>query len=263
MRLDYRATVKQNVAMNLGENNSSGNAGSDQFQTTCWSVVMAARNTEPLSDDWRTSLETLCQAYWYPLYAYLRRKGYSVTDCQDLTQDFFARLIEKDFLQAIDPERGRFRWFMMDAIKKFAANWNAARNAQKRGGGRKMFSLEFEDGESRYQQEPTDGMTAERLFERRWTLELLDRAMQELETRYQQAGKLRHFQSLKVFLTADSSPPSYAEVAENLGISVTAIKVAIHRLRDKFRDCVHRQVADTLDEEASLEDEFTRLLETL
>ena len=226
-------------------------------------MVLAARDKEGHSEDWRTSLETLCQNYWYPLYAYLRRKGYSAADCQDLTQDFFAKLIEKDYLKAIDPERGRFRWFLMDAVKKFVANWNAKQAAQKRGGNRKIFSLQFDEGESRYQREPVDGVTAEMLFERRWTLELLDRAMDDLREYYAQTGKQKFFDALRVFLTADSSPPSYAEVAEELGLSGTAIKVAIHRLRDKYRDCVHRQVADTLDDEESMEDEFTRLLETL
>ena len=249
--------------MSASSNTPENDSRNARFQTTCWSVVLSARNTEQSSDDWRTSLEALCQNYWYPLYAYLRRKGYAPNDCQDLTQDFFAKLIEKDFLEAIDPERGRFRWFMMDAIKKFAANWNAKQSAKKRGGDRQIFSLQFEDGESRYQREPTDGLTAEKLFERRWTLELLDRAMDSLQQTYLENGKQRHFEALKVFLTADSSPPSYAEVAKTLGLSGAAIKVAVHRLRDKYRDCVHRQVADTLDDEDSLEDEFNRLLETL
>lgn len=249
--------------MNSGDNDPINPNRGASFQTTSWSMVLAARDTEKQSEDWRTSLEVLCQNYWYPLYAYLRRKGYSASDCQDLTQDFFAKLIEKDFLQSIDPERGRFRWFLMDAIRKFAANWNARQNARKRGGDRNVFSLHFDDGENRYQREPVDGLTAEKLFERRWTLELLDRAMEELRIYYEDAGKQRHFETLKVFLTADSSPPSYAEVATRLGLSATAIKVAIHRLRDRYQECVHRQVASTLDSDESLDDEINRLLDSL
>lgn len=263
VRVDEKPLVKHNELMNPGDKNQIEQSSNARFQTTCWSMVLAARDTEQQSDDWRTSLEVLCQNYWYPLYAYLRRKGYSASDCQDLTQDFFARLIEKDFLKAIDPERGRFRWFMMDAIKKFAANWNAARSAQKRGGDRKVFSLHFEDGENRYQREPVDGWTAERLFDRRWALEMLDRAMQTLNDHYKECGKSRHFDELKVFLTADSSPPSYQDVANQLGLSLTAIKVAIHRMRDKYSESVHQQVSDTLDDSESLEDEIDRLLESI
>ncbi len=224
---------------------------------------MSARSATDSTNDWQDSLETLCRHYWYPLYAYLRRKGYSASDAQDLTQDFFASLIEKDYLKAIEPGRGRFRWFLMDAIKKYAANWNAAQRAKKRGGDRRILPLEFDDGETRYQREPVDDWTAEKLFERRWTLELLDRSLQDLREQYESAGKLRLFDTLKVFLTADSSPPSYDEVASQLGLSQTAIKVAIHRLRDKYRQTIRRQVADTLDESDSLDDEIDRLLESL
>lgn len=229
-------------------------------------MVLSARDKTSTPDgsmDWRTSLESLCSAYWYPLYAYLRRKGYSPDDSQELTQDFFATLIEKDFLKAIDPERGRFRWFMMDAIKKFAASWNAAQSAQKRGGDRTILSPEFEKGEKQYQREPVDGWTAEKLFDRRWALALLDNAMSALQEQYRTTGKQRHFEALKVFLTPDSSPPAYTDVAEELGLSLTAIKVAIHRLRDKYRETVLQQVVDTLDDSESLDDEFDRLLNSL
>ena len=261
--VDGKPSVHDNKIMPSEHPNQNEQSSNARFQTTCWSVVLAARDTEKHTEDWRTSLEALCQSYWYPLYAYLRRKGYSPSDCQDLTQDFFAKLIEKDFLKGVDPERGRFRWFMMDAVKKFAANWNAAQSARKRGGDRKTFSLQFDDGESRYQREPVDGWTAEKLFDRRWALEMLDLAMEQLHQSYRESGKQRFFKELKVFLTADSSPPSYQDVADRLNLSLTAIKVAIHRLRDKYRDSVHQQVADTLDDSESLEDEIDRLLESI
>ncbi len=255
--------MHDNPDMNAGDFHPDRFSRHTPFQTTRWSVVLAARDTAQQSEDWRASLELLCQSYWYPLYAYLRRKGYSPDDSQDLTQDFFARLMEKDFLQAIDPQRGRFRWFMMDAIKKFAANWNAARSAKKRGGGRQILSLEFDRGEQRYQREPVDGWTAEKLFDRRWALELLDRSLQQLAANYEETGKRRYFNELKVFLTADSSPPSYQQVATSLGLSLTAVKVAIHRLRDRYREVVQYQVAQTLDEGDSLEDEIDRLLDSI
>ena len=234
-----------------------------RFRTTQWSVVLAAQSDLANSTDWQDSLGQLCQQYWFPLYAYLRRKGYSASDSQDLTQDFLATMIEKDYLKSIEQNKGRFRWFMMDAIKKFAANWNAAQSAKKRGGGRQFFSLEFEDGENRYSREPIDGWTAEKLFERQWALSLLDSSIEALSRSYGEAGKARHFAALKVFLTPDSSPPSYNDVAEELGLSLTAVKVAIHRLRDKYRGTVQQQVANTLDEGESLEDEINRLLESI
>lgn len=226
-------------------------------------MLSARRDDTTAGEQWRDCLETLCQHYWYPLYAYVRRKGYAANDAQDLTQDFFASLIEKDFLKAADPSIGRFRWFLMDAIKKYAANWNAAQAAEKRGGGRQIFSLSFDDGESRYTREPVDGWTPEKLFDRRWALSLLEQALAELQKEYENSGKQRTFEALKVFLTADSSPPSYAVVAEQMGLTQTAVKVAIYRLRDKYRLTVRRVVAETLDEDQRLDDEIDELMKAL
>ncbi len=239
----------------------SGTPGSD-FRTTRWSLILAARDQSEFELQ-KSSLATLCQVYWYPLYAYLRRKGYDPDDCQDLVQDFFATLIEKEFLQVVDPERGKFRWFLMDATRKFAANWTAAEKTRKRGGDRKIWSLDFNAGEQRYQAEPVDGWTAERLFERRWTLELLEQAMGELEIQYHESGRQRIFDVLRVFLTAESSPPDYQSVADQLGLSLTAVKVAIHRLRDRYREVVRQCVARTLDDGESIDEEIERLLKAL
>lgn len=232
------------------------------FRTTRWSVVLAAQDAVPEALR-RESLTTLIEAYWYPLYAYLRRKGYRAEDAQDLVQDFLASLIEKDFLRVVDPERGKFRWFLMDAIRKFSANRTATATAKKRGGQQTTLSLDFEAGEQRYQMEPVDGWTAERLYQRRWTLELLDQALRELEAACQQAGRARFFRVLQVFLTADTSPPDYQSVAEELGLSATAVKVAIHRLRDRYREAVRVCVARTLDEGESIDDEIDRLMHSL
>ena len=171
-----------------------------EFHTTRWSVVVAARrgmkeshgDTAP-GVGWRESLETLCQDYWYPLYSYLRRRGYSSDDAQDLTQDFFAELISKDFLKVVTPEQGRFRWFLMDAIKKFAAKWNASQRAKKRGGGQRHFSLDFDEGEKRFRCEPSSDWTPEKQFERACALQLLERALAEVEAYYQERGKQRFF----------------------------------------------------------------------
>ena len=238
--------------------------GQNDWQTTHWSVVISAQREKNLPpDQWQHSLAELCQAYWYPLYAYLRRKGYKTDDAQDLTQDFFASLIEKDFLKAIDPDRGRFRWFLMDAISKFAANWNAAQSTKKRGGDRQFFSLRFDDVETRYLKEPTDGLTPEKLFNRRWALTVLDSAINQLQNDYEQNGKTRFFEHLHVFLTADSQIPSYAEVAEKLGLTETAVKVAIHRLREKYRNTIRQLLAQTLEDPASLDDEIDDLMSSL
>ena len=233
-----------------------------KFGTTRWSVVLAARDPGQL-DVQKSSLTTLFQAYWYPLYAYLRRKGYRAEDARDLVQEFFAALIEKDFLKSVDPDRGKFRWFLMDAVRKYSANWTAAETSQKRGGEYSLLSLDFSAGEERYQLEPVDGWTPERLFERRWTLELLDQALADLESDYRDSGRGRFFDALRVFLTADSSPPDYQSVADQLGLSLTAIKVAIHRLRDKYRESVIQCVGRTLDEGESIDDEIDRLLKAL
>ena len=227
---------------------------------------MNARQQENGGDensDWRACMESLCASYWYPAYAYLRRKGYEPSDCQDLTQDFFASLIEKNVLQIVDPERGRFRWFLMHALRQFAANWNSAQKAKKRGGDLKVFSLSFEEGESRYQNEPVDGWTPERLFDRRWALTLLHTAIKNLELEYSENGKTRLFESLKIYISPGVVPPSYAEVADTLGLTETAIKVAIHRLREKYRNQIRALVAETLDDPADLDEELQQLMESL
>jgi len=239
----------------------------DSWRTTHWSVVLSAKrnglDANDIPSTWKSSLELLCQTYWYPLYAYLRRKGYKADDCQDLVQDFFAALIEKDFLDSVEPEKGHFRWFLMSAIERFAANWTKAQGAAKRGGGRHVFSLDFDDGENRYSREPSDGWTAERLFDRRWALTLLDQAMANLSQSYERDGKKRYFDSLSMYLTADADAPSYAAAAEELGIAETTIKVAVFRMREKYRNVIRTLVAQTLDESEDLDAEIDQLLAAL
>lgn len=245
-----------------GDSNWSKDAN---WQTTHWSVVLSAKGGPDLQPegDWHESLETLCQTYWYPLYAYLRRKGYSADDAADLTQSFFAALIEKDYLKAVDPQRGRFRWFLMHAANAFAAKWQEARLAQKRGGDRKFFSLNFREGESRYQNEPVDGWNPERLFDRRWAITIIQSALAQLATTYEQTGKKRLFDGLKVFLGAGGEPPKYHEVAEQLDLSETAVKVAIHRLRERYRDTIRQLVADTMAPDGDLDAEINDLMDAL
>ena len=241
-------------------NDSSHHA---QFHTTRWSIVLEAKDSDARNLSWQESLSTLCEAYWFPLYAYLRRKGYSAEDSQDLVQAFFGTLIEKDFLKVVAPEKGRFRWFLMDAISKFAASWNSAKSAQKRGGGKNFVSIDAESVESRYQIEPADQQTPESLFERQWALSVIQQAMDKLQDQYYADGKQRLFDGLKKYLIPDSQTSSYAETAEGLDLTETAIKVAIHRLRQKFTKSIHEVVLETLDDPAELDEEVNSLLESL
>ena len=173
----------------------------ERFVTTHWSVVISAGQREsPKAAD---ALVTLCTAYWYPLYAFVRRQGYRTEDAQDLTQAFFAKLLEKNYLGEADQQRGRFRSFLLASLKHFLANQRDYARAQKRGGGRPVISLDFESAESRYRHEPPDTMTPERLFERRWALTLLDRVLSRLHDEYAAAGKLPLFELLKESLTAE------------------------------------------------------------
>lgn len=248
------------------------------WRTTRWSVVLHARAAQPQpgdpanqlrSDDvtdhspQKESLQVLCQSYWFPLYAYLRRKGYGAEDAQDLTQDFLFSLIEKDFLKVVDPKKGRFRWFMMHAIGKFAASWTAAQSAQKRGGGRQFFSLEFESGEKKYQNEPLEQATPETLFDRQWALAILHQALENLESGYTEDGKTRFFETLKVFILPGTQVQSYADAAEELGLSDTAVKVAIHRLRQKYQQAVRDIVMETIEDPNEIDAEIDQLLTAL
>jgi RNA polymerase sigma-70 factor (ECF subfamily) len=200
----------------------------------------------------------LCRVYWYPVYAYTRHRGWSHAEAQDLTQEFFTRLLEKDVLASVDEGRGRFRSFLLAACKNFLSNERDRARAQKRGGGRHLLSLDFSTAEGRYRSEPAFAETPARLFERRWALTLLDQVLDRLRQENEAAGKGRLFASLKVFLTGDGGP-SYAEVAAELGSSEGAIKVAIHRLRGRYRDLLREEIAQTVESAEQIEDEIQAL----
>ena len=196
----------------------SANTSPGLFVTTRWSIVAAARDHSSVES--KRALETLCASYWYPLYAFVRRLGKSAPDAQDLTQEFFARLLEKGWLGAVERERGRFRSFLMMAMKRFLANeWDRAQ-AEKRGGGAVTLSLDTRFAESRYLSEPANVSTADHLYERRWALTLLDQAMARLRSEYERAGREREFEILKPCLTAARGEMPYAELATDLGSSV-------------------------------------------
>jgi len=231
------------------------------FVTTHWSVALSARKKDSPESD--AALETLCRTYWYPLYAYVRRQGHSPPDAQDLTQEFFARLLQKDYLKAAAREKGRFRTFLIVALKRFLANeWDRAR-AQKRGGGQHPLSLDTELAEQRYRIEPVEGATAERVFERRWALTLLDRTMTRLREEFGSAGKGEEFDGLKLCLTAERGEISYAEIAKALGINEGAARVAVHRLRKRFREIFREEIAHTVSSAEEIEGEVRYLMGVL
>ncbi len=231
------------------------------FVTTHWSVVLSARQKN--SPQSAAALETLCRTYWYPLYAYVRRQGHSPPDAQDLTQEFFARLLEKDYLKAAAREKGRFRTFLIVALKRFLANeWDRA-HAQKRGGGQPILSLDTELAEQRYRIEPVEGATAERIFERRWALTLLDRTMAHLREEFTAAGKAAEFDRLKTCLTAERGEISYAELGAASGLSEGAARVAVHRLRKRFREVFREEIAHTVSSAEEIEEEVRYLMSVL
>lgn len=227
------------------------------FTTTHWSVVLSARNRK--SHQSERALAALCETYWFPLYAYVRRSGYSSHDAQDLTQGFFAQLLEKDFLRDVDHRRGKFRSFLLAAMKHHLSHQRERARAKKRGGGQVRFSLNFEDAENRYSREPADPATPERLYQRRWALTLLDRVIRRLEDENVRAGKAETFAGVKEFLTAGREPRPYRRVADTLGMTEGAVKVAVHRLRRRYRELLKEEIAQTVADPAEIDDELREL----
>lgn len=226
--------------------------GSPQFPTTRWTLVVAAGDKQ--RKEARSALVALSENYWYPLYAYLRRRGYAADQAQDLTQDFFIRLLEGRYLDRADPEKGRFRSFLLSSLKFFAADEQDRQRAQKRGGGA-VVSLEFSSGEERYQREPAHDETPERMFERRWALSVLDRVVEKLRAEFVRHGRPEHFDRLKIFLLGQSEAP-YAALALEMNTSEGALKVAIHRLRKRYRELFRQEIADTVADPADVESEL-------
>jgi RNA polymerase sigma factor (sigma-70 family) len=232
-----------------------------RFETTRWSLVLAAgQQPTPKS---RAALSTLCEQYWYPLYAFLRRQGQSAEDAQDLTQGFFTRLLEKGWLHDVRPERGRFRSFLLASLSHYASNERDRARALKRGGPKPPLSLEIETAEGLYQLEPRDDVTPERVFDRRWALTLLDRVLARLKGEFHERGKGPLFDTLKVFLDGDRSGESYKEVGAALDMSEGAVKVAVHRLRRRFRDILRDEIAQTVERDEDIEDEIKHLFESV
>lgn len=229
------------------------------FLTTRWSVVLAAR--DEASPDAAVALETLCQTYWYPLYAYVRRAGHGPHDAQDLTQEFFSRLLSKEWLRGAAKERGRFRTFLLMAMKRFLAKeWHRA-NAQKRGGLNTLVPLNIADAEQRYLIEPTLG--PEEIFERRWAITILEQTLDRLCADFAFAGKESDFELLKDWLTAARGEIPYEELASQLGMSAATARVTVHRLRKRFRELFREAIAQTVDKTDSIDEEIRYLARIL
>ncbi len=235
-----------------------GASGAGQFNTTHWSVVLLAGETHAPQAD--VALEKLCRTYWPPLYAYVRRKGHSPHDAQDLTQEFFARLLEKEYLKLADPERGRFRSFLLKSLQHFLVNeWGRAQ-ALKRGGGHQLVPLDDVAAERIYQAQPDDQLAPESFYDKRWAMTLLEQAMERLGTDYSLAGKQELFGHLKAHLLTEGSAETYRQLAGPLGLSEGAVKVAMHRLRQRFRDAVRAEVAQTVATPAEVDEELRCLM---
>ncbi|HUE69957.1 MAG TPA: sigma-70 family RNA polymerase sigma factor [Pirellulaceae bacterium] len=231
------------------------------FATTRWSVVLAAGHDR--SPGGRQALVALCETYWQPLYAFVRRRGYGADEAQGLVQEFFARLLEKESVAAADPARGKFRSFLLSSLNHFLANEWRRERAQKRGGERPILSLDFQHGESSLAIEPAHDLTPEKLFERRWALTLLTQALARLRDEYAASGKLPLLERLQPYLAGDRDAAPYLELARELGMSDGAVKVAVHRLRRRCRDILRDEIAQTVAGPEEVDEELRDLFEAL
>jgi len=235
----------------------SPRSAAGRFAATRWSVVLTAG--QAASPQAGRALEELCRAYWYPLYAYVRRRGYDVHEAEDLTQEFFARLLAKNYLADVDRTKGKFRSFLLASLKHFLANeWDHA-HAAKRGGGQPLLSLDTQTAETRYRSEPADELTPEKLLERQWALALLDQVLDRLEAEFAADGKRALFDQLKVFLTEGKGANSYAAIATRLQTTEGAVKVAAHRLRRRYRELLREEVSHTVASPTEIEEEIQNL----
>ena len=227
-----------------------------RFATTHWSQVIAASGVSPTADG---ALAELCEDYWFPVYAFVRRSGHSVDEASDLTQAFFTRVLEKHYLKDARPERGRFRSFLLASVRHFLSNERDWRMTLRRGGRQLHVPLDFGTGEHRYQLEPADAVTPELVYERRWTLAVLGKAMARLSSKYEQTGRQDLFASLTPHLIGDE-PESYRDLADALDVSEGSLRVAVHRLRKEYKATLRETIAETVERDEDVDDELRYLL---
>jgi RNA polymerase sigma factor (sigma-70 family) len=246
--------------LNHGIPTERGDAPVHQFNTTHWSVVVSAGQHD--SEAAFLALDRLCRTYWYPLFAYVRRRGYTEEQAKDLTQTFFAQLIAGNYFSDAKPERGRFRTFMLSSLDHFLTNeWNRSQ-AQKRGGGIEFVSLDFAREQEAHHLEPVDDWTPERVFEKRWAEAVLAQTLARLQDEFDGA-KVKRFDQLKTFLTEAKGVESYASAARALGLTEQAVKSAIHRMRQRFRELLREEIAQTVAVSSEIDLEIRYLLQVL
>jgi RNA polymerase sigma-70 factor (ECF subfamily) len=224
-------------------------------------VVLAA--ADHTSSNASNALAELCRTYWYPIYAYVRRKGYEVADSQDLTQEFFARFLEKNYLGAVDRRKGKFRSFLLASLEHFLAKEWTKNHRLKRGGGKVIIAWDAFEAEERYALEPPDNWTPERIYERRWALTVLEQAMAALAAEYSSAGKTELFEVLRPFISGDDDDISYGDLAQRLVMSEGAVRVAVHRLRQRYAESVRAEVGRIVQRPEEVEEELGHLFAAL
>jgi RNA polymerase sigma factor (sigma-70 family) len=230
------------------------------FNTTRWSVISRATTRSP---EGRAALETLCQAYWFPVYAFARKQGCSPTDAEDVTQDFFAEIVQSEFLQRADPERGRFRGYLLTAVRRRIINARESERAQKRGGGSTIISIDEPLAEKLFLEIDDPGLDPSQTYERGWALTVLQRARQRLRDEQTKMGRLSEFELLEPYLSAPPGEGEYASLASTLKMARNNVAVAVHRLGKSYRKLVHDEIADTVDDPAEVGDELNYLLKVL
>jgi RNA polymerase sigma factor (sigma-70 family) len=240
---------------------NASRTGNHWFTTTHWSVVLAAGHSSV--PDAREALERLCRTYWYPLYGFVRRQGHGSHDAQDLTQGFFAALLENRGLSVADPERGRFRSFLLARLKNFLSDERKKKNAQKRGGGQPVLSLDADVAEERYRSEPVEEMTPELIFDQRWAVAVMEQSVGKLRSEYGRADRAELFEHLKDFQLGQEDSRSYTEVARRLSLSEAAVKSAIFRLRQRHRELLRQEIAETVATPADIDEEIRYLVSML
>jgi RNA polymerase sigma factor (sigma-70 family) len=232
-------------------------AADGRFRTTHWSAVVRAGHGD--SDEAHAALSELCQVYWYPLYALARREGHPAAEAEDLTQGFFERLLERQWVARAQPDRGRFRTFLLTLFRRFLANEWHREHRQKRGGFQRAISLDVAVAESRYAAEPAHTETPDRAYDRQWAQTLLDQVLRRLRTDHAQSGRARLFESLEACLTQDEHAMRYAEIAVEFGLSEAAVKMAVHRLRKRYRTLLREEAAKTVGSPGQVEPELRSL----
>jgi RNA polymerase sigma factor (sigma-70 family) len=239
------------------KHSSQSSAPGDIFATTHWTVVLAAGRRHTAQSD--RALEELCHTYWFPLYAYIRRRGYSKEDAEDLTQAFFARFLEKNYLEGLSAERGRFRAFLLASLKHFLINeWKKSQRL-KRGGGETVLSLDWQTADTQFQVASNTEPSPDKAFDREWAVALLEKVIERLAAECEVEGRAKQFKELKIFLTAGKGALSHSDAAQRLNMDESAVRVAVHRLRKRYRQLLRDEIANTLSNPAEVDEEMRTL----